>query len=96
MSFRLINALATFIDLMNIVLKQYMDLFIIIFIDDTLVYIGRRRKKEEHASNLIIVLTLTKIAIYSLSLENVSFCCNPLVALVTRYLENGFEWIHRI
>ena len=44
MSFRLINALATFIDLMNIVLKQYMDLFIIIFIDDTLVYI---RKKEE-------------------------------------------------
>ena len=38
MSFDLTNAPATFIDLMNIVFKPYLDLFVIVFIDDILVY----------------------------------------------------------
>ena len=38
MSFGLTNATATFMDLMNKVFKQYLDLFVIVFIDDILIY----------------------------------------------------------
>ena len=38
MSFGLTNAPATFMDLMNIVFKLYLDLFFILFIDDILIY----------------------------------------------------------
>ena len=36
-------------DLMNRVFKQYLDLFVIVFIDDILIY---SRSEEEHASHL--------------------------------------------
>ena len=38
MSFGLTNPHAAFMDLMNKVFKQYLDLFFIIFIDDILIY----------------------------------------------------------
>ena len=38
MSFGLINALATFMDLMNRVFEGYVEKFIIVFIDNILVY----------------------------------------------------------
>ena len=53
MSFGLTNAPATFMDLMNIVLKNYLDLFVIFFIDDILIY---SRIEEEHANYLRVVL----------------------------------------
>ena len=53
MSFVLTNAPATFMDLINIVFKQYLDLFVIIFIDDILIY---SRSEEEHASHLRFVM----------------------------------------
>ncbi|WMV59199.1 hypothetical protein MTR67_052584 [Solanum verrucosum] len=57
MSFGLINAPRTFMDLINSVFKQYLDLFVIIFIDDILIY---SRNEEEHATHLRVVLQTLK------------------------------------
>ena len=53
MSFGLTNAPATFMDLMNRVFEKYLDKFIIVFIDDILVY---SHTIEEHELHLKIVL----------------------------------------
>ena len=53
MSFLLTNAPEDFMDLMNRVFIQYLDLLVIVFIDDILIY---SRSEEEHASNFRAVL----------------------------------------
>ena len=53
MPFGLTNALAAFMDLMNHVFRPYLDKFVIVFIDDILVYSS---SKEEHAEHLRIIL----------------------------------------
>ncbi|GJU84593.1 putative reverse transcriptase domain-containing protein [Tanacetum coccineum] len=55
MAFGLTNAPTVFMDLMNRVCKLYSDKFIIVFIDDILIY---SRNKEEHANHLRIILDL--------------------------------------
>ncbi|GJS23287.1 putative reverse transcriptase domain-containing protein [Tanacetum coccineum] len=57
MPFGLTNAPAIFMDLMNRVCKQYLDKFVIIFIDDILIY---SKSKEEHAEHLKLILELLK------------------------------------
>ena len=47
--FGLTNAPAAFMDLMNRVFRSFLDRFMIVFIDDILVY---SRSKEEHALHL--------------------------------------------
>ncbi|GJW76482.1 putative reverse transcriptase domain-containing protein [Tanacetum coccineum] len=55
MSFGLTNAPVVFMDLMNRVCKPYLDKFVIVFIDDFLIY---SRNEEEHANHLRIILEL--------------------------------------
>jgi hypothetical protein len=61
--FGLTNVPATFMCLMNNIFSQYLDKFVLVFIDDILVY---SKTEEEHEENLRIVLqTLRKHKLYA-------------------------------
>ena len=63
MPFGLTSALTAFMDLMNRVFQLYLDRFVIVFIDDILVYSGIL---EEHSEHLRIVLqTLRERQLYA-------------------------------
>ena len=53
MPFELTNASVVFMTLMNRVFQSYLDRFVIVFIDDILVY---SQSLEEHANHLRVVL----------------------------------------
>ena len=63
MPFGLTNAPTTFMDLMNRVFRPYLDRFVIVFIDDILVYLGSREKHDEHLR--IVLETLREHQLYA-------------------------------
>ncbi|KAJ9536382.1 hypothetical protein OSB04_un000442 [Centaurea solstitialis] len=71
MPFGLTNAPAVFMDLMNRVFSAYLDKFVIVFIDDILVF---SKSKEEHEDHLRIVLgTLRDKKLYA-KFSKCEFC----------------------
>ncbi|GKE93164.1 putative reverse transcriptase domain-containing protein, partial [Tanacetum coccineum] len=57
MSFGLTNAPTLFMDLINWVCKPYLDIFVILFIDDILIY---SKSRKEHEGHLKLILKLLK------------------------------------
>ncbi|KAK1413557.1 hypothetical protein QVD17_35332 [Tagetes erecta] len=58
MPFGLTNAPAAFMDMMNRICKPYLDKFVIVFIDDILIY---SKSEKDHAEHLRILLELLRI-----------------------------------
>ena len=71
MPFGVTNAPAIFMDLMNRVFQPYLDSFVIVFIDDILVYSHSQKEHEEHLR--LVLQTLQDRQLYILNLVNVSF-----------------------
>ncbi|GKF45933.1 putative reverse transcriptase domain-containing protein [Tanacetum coccineum] len=95
MPFGLTNAPAVFMDLMNQVCKSYLHKFVIVFIDDILIY---SKSKEEHEEHLKIILGLLKkeqlYAKFSKCdfwfIEGFSLISRPLTKLTQK--NKKFEW----
>ncbi|KAL4025999.1 hypothetical protein IC575_014406 [Cucumis melo] len=61
MSFGLTNAPSVFMDLMNMVFKDFIDTFVIVFIDDILVYSKTEVEHEEHLHQVLETLQANKL-----------------------------------
>ncbi|GJY53728.1 hypothetical protein Tco_0445392 [Tanacetum coccineum] len=70
MPFVLTNAFAVFMDLMNRVCKPYLDKFVIVFIDDILIY---SKNKKEHEEHLKLILRLLRRRNCTPSFQSVNF-----------------------
>ena len=78
MPFRLTNAPTIFMDLMNRMFHPYLDQFVIVFIDDILVY---SRNAEEHAYHLRIVLQTLRDRELYVKFSKCEFWLNKVVFL---------------
>ncbi|GJU64521.1 putative reverse transcriptase domain-containing protein [Tanacetum coccineum] len=81
----LTNAPAVFIDLMNRVCRPYLDKFVIVFIDDILIY---SKTQEEHVEHLRLVLELLKKE--KLFIENFSKIAKYFTILTQKC--KTFDW----
>jgi hypothetical protein len=89
MLFGLTNALAYFMNLMNKVFMEYLDKFIMVFINDILNYSKNDSDHEEH-----LRLVLQKLRINSMpSIASVSFGLTKYHSLGTSFLMEEYQWI---
>ncbi|KAL4032385.1 hypothetical protein IC575_005457 [Cucumis melo] len=61
MSFGLTNGSAAFMDLMNRVFKDFLDMFVIVFINDILIYSKIEAEHEEHLHQILKTLRANKL-----------------------------------
>ncbi|KAA0061889.1 DNA/RNA polymerases superfamily protein [Cucumis melo var. makuwa] len=85
MPFGLTNAPAVFMDLMNRIFHRYLDQFLIVFIDDILVYSVDRESHEEH-----LRIVLQTLRYYRRFIEDFSRLALPLTSLTRKNVK--FEW----
>nr|GEV42149.1 putative reverse transcriptase domain-containing protein [Tanacetum cinerariifolium] len=79
MPFGLTNAPAVFMDLMNRVCRPYLDKFVIVFIDDIMIY---SKNKEEHGEHLKTILNLLRRG--KLFIKDFSLISKPLTKLTQK------------
>ncbi|KAL4025960.1 hypothetical protein IC575_014366 [Cucumis melo] len=91
MSFGLTNALAVFMDLMNRVFKDFLNTFMIVFIDDILVYSKTKTKHEEHLRMVLETLRANKLYVKfskcEFQLKQVSFLCHVFLKMVILWIQ---------
>ena len=69
MSFGLTNAPAVFMELMNRVFKEFLDTFVIVFIDDILVYSKSEMEHEEHMRRVLTLLRTPSVVCQILEVQ---------------------------
>ena len=84
MPFGVTNAPKVFMDYINQIFRPYLDKFVVVFIDDSLIY---SKDKEEHADHLRVVLVVLKerqlygkLSKYEFWLEYVQFLGHVIFA----------------
>ncbi|KAL5831609.1 hypothetical protein ACOSQ4_016963 [Xanthoceras sorbifolium] len=94
MPFGLTNAPTAFMDLMNRVFLSYLDQFVIVFIDDILIYSGSEEKHAEHLRMVLQTLRehrlYAKLSYYRKFVEGFSRIADPLTKLTQK--EEKFVW----
>ena len=88
MPFGLTNAPVAFMALMHTVFQPYLDQFVIVFIDDILVY---SRDKEEHANHLRIVLQILREKQLHAKLSKCEFWLDQVIFLGHVLSKGGIE-----
>ncbi|GJT57420.1 putative reverse transcriptase domain-containing protein [Tanacetum coccineum] len=85
MPFSLTNAPTVFMDLMNRVCKPYLDKFVIVFIDDILIYSKDKREHEEHLKAILELLKkeelYAKFSKCEFWIPKHKLCSAPILAL---------------
>ncbi|GKB45307.1 putative reverse transcriptase domain-containing protein [Tanacetum coccineum] len=95
MPFGLTNAPAVFKDLMNRVCKPHLDKFVIVFINDILIYL---RNKKEHEEQLKAIMELLKKEEFYAKLSKCEFLdsqgFSKIAKLMTKLTQKGvkFDW----
>ncbi|KAL0551625.1 hypothetical protein IC582_010714 [Cucumis melo] len=98
MSFSLTNAPAVFMDLMNKVFREFLDTFLIVFIDDILIYSKTEAEHEEHlrmVSFLGHVLYKARVSVDSAKIEAVTSWPRPstITAPLTQLTRMGASFV---
>nr|GEV80148.1 hypothetical protein [Tanacetum cinerariifolium] len=89
MLFGLTNAPMVFMDLMNRVCKLYLDKFVIVFIDDILIYLRNKKEHEEHFKAIMELLKkeelyakFSKCEFWIPKIIKQKLCSLPILALL--------------
>nr|GEY44802.1 putative reverse transcriptase domain-containing protein [Tanacetum cinerariifolium] len=100
MPFGLTNAPAVFMDLMNQVCRPYLDKFVIIFVDDILIYSKEEKEHEEHLKAILELLKkeelYAKISKYEFWIPKVQFLGHVIdsqgIHVDTAKIESVKDW----
>nr|GEW21035.1 hypothetical protein [Tanacetum cinerariifolium] len=86
MPFGLTNAHAVFMDLMNRVCKPYLNKFVIVFIDDILIYFKNKEEHEEHLKTILELLKREQLGFGDVLMQQVK-----VIAYASRQLRTHEE-----